>query len=139
MCAIFSPTRGSTRRSARLSPFCIISHSRPLAEVLCPARLDVAQEFARGFAGMTEQDVTLEDLYRTREEFIAELVGNMPAEHRRFLVSFEKGESEWGILDIPHAEQLPAVQWRLQNLAKIAAKKWEKLVEDLRRALEVEE
>jgi predicted nucleotidyltransferase component of viral defense system len=113
----------------------IISHNRPMAEVLAPARLDVAQEFTRGFAGMTEEDVRLEDLHRTREEFIAELVGNMPDEHRRFLISFEKGEPEWGLLDIPHAEQLPAVQWRLQNLAKIAAKKREKLVEDLRRAL----
>jgi predicted nucleotidyltransferase component of viral defense system len=117
----------------------IISHNRPMAEVLAPARLDVAQEFTRGFAGMTEEDVRLEDLCRTREEFIAELVGNMPDEHRRFLISFEKGEPEWGLLDIPHAEQLPAVQWRLHNLAKIAAKKREKLVEDLRRALKVEE
>jgi len=117
----------------------IISHNRPMAEVLAPARLDVAQEFTQGFAGMTEQAVTLEDLYRTREEFIADLVGSMPGEHRRFLVSFEKGEPEWGLLDIPHAEQLPAVQWRLHNLAKIAAKKREKLVEDLRRALKVEE
>jgi predicted nucleotidyltransferase component of viral defense system len=117
----------------------ILSHNRPMAEVLAPARLDVAQEFTQGFAGMTEQAVTLEDLYRSREEFIADLVGRMPGEHRRFLVSFEKGEPEWDLLEIPHAEQLPAVQWRLHNLAKIAAKKREKLVEDLRRALKVEE
>jgi predicted nucleotidyltransferase component of viral defense system len=117
----------------------IISHNRPMAEVLAPARLDVAQEFTRGFAGMTEQDVRLEDLYRTREEFIAELVGNMPDEHRRFLISFEQGEPEWGLINVPHAAQLPAVQWRLQNLATVAAKKREKLVEDLRNALEVDD
>jgi predicted nucleotidyltransferase component of viral defense system len=115
----------------------ILSHNRPVAEVLAPARLDVAQEFTRGFAGMTEQPVTLEDLYRAREEFIADLVGNMPGEHRRFLISFEKGEPEWGLLDVPHAEQLPAVQWRLHNLAKIDRKKRDKLVEELSRALQV--
>jgi Nucleotidyl transferase AbiEii toxin, Type IV TA system len=117
----------------------ILSHNRPMAEVLAPVRLDVAQEFTRGFAGMTEEPVTLDDLYRTREEFIADLVGNMPDEHRRFLISFEKGEPNWGLLDVPHAEPLPAVQWRLHNLAKIDKKKREQLVEDLRRALGIKE
>jgi len=116
---------------------CILSHNRPMAEVLAPARLDVAQEFTRGFAGMTEQPVTLDDLYKTREEFIADLIGNMPEEHRRFLISFEKGKPDWRLLDIPHAEQLPAVQWRLHNLAKIDGKKRELLVEALSRALRV--
>jgi predicted nucleotidyltransferase component of viral defense system len=32
----------------------ILSHNRPMAEVLAPARLDFTQEFARGFEGMTE-------------------------------------------------------------------------------------
>lgn len=113
----------------------ILSHNRPMSEVLAPARLDVGQEFKRGFGGMAETAVTLEDLYKTREDFIAELVGKMPEEHRRFLVSFEEGRPDWGLLDVPDAAKLPAVQWRLQNLAKIEAKKREKLVEDLRTAL----
>ncbi len=115
----------------------ILSHNRPIAELLAPTRLDVAQEFARGFAGMTDQPVTLEKLYKTREEFIVDLVGNMPDEHRRFLLSFELGEPEWGLLDVPHAERLPAVQWRLHNLAKVDKKKRERLVEELSRALRV--
>src|SRR5437762_3861627 len=64
----------------------ILSHNRPMAEVLAPARLDIAQEFTRGFEGMTETPVSLDDLLRAREEFIEELVGRMPDEHRRFLV-----------------------------------------------------
>jgi hypothetical protein len=108
-----------------------------MAEVLAPARLDVAQEFARGFAGMTAQPVTLDELYKTREEFIADLVGRMPGEHRKFLLSFEKGEPEWGLLDVPHAEQLPAIQWRLHNLAKIDKTKRDQLAEELRKALQL--
>ena len=60
----------------------ILSHNRPMAEVLAPARIDIEQEFARGLAGMTEQAVTLGNLLETREAFIAELVGKMPEEHR---------------------------------------------------------
>ena len=115
----------------------ILSHNRPMAELLAPTRLDVAHEFSRGFAGMTDRPVTLEKLYKTREEFIVDLIGNMPDEHRRFLLSFEMGEPEWGLLDIPHAEQFPAVQWRLHNLAKVDRRKRQRLVEELSRALEV--
>ena len=117
----------------------ILSHNRPMAEVLAPARLDIAQEFTRGFEGMTETPVTLEDLLRAREEFIEELVGRMPEEHRRFLLSVKEGKPEWGLLDTPHVEKLPAVQWRLQNLAKADAKKRELLLGNLRKALKVEE
>ncbi len=35
----------------------LVSHNRPMAEVLAPARLDIAAEFARGFAGMTDSPV----------------------------------------------------------------------------------
>ena len=117
----------------------LLSHNRPMAEVLAPARLDIAQEFTRGFAGMTDDPVTLEELLQTREEFIAQLVGKMSMGHRRFLVSFEKGEPEWGLLDVPGVEKLPAVQWRLQNLAKIDPRKRQQLVEDLRKALAMTE
>jgi hypothetical protein len=117
----------------------ILSHNRPMAEVLAPARLDIAQEFTRGFQGMTETPVTLDDLLRAREEFIEELVGKMPDEHRRFLLSVKEGKPEWELLEIPHVEKLPAVQWRLQNLAKADPKKRELLLGNLRKAFKVEE
>lgn len=86
----------------------ILSYNRPMAEVLAPARLNIEQEFTRGFEGMTEKPVTLADLLETREQFIAELVGRMPDQHRRFLASFKRGEPNWKLLGIPHAEQLPS-------------------------------
>jgi predicted nucleotidyltransferase component of viral defense system len=113
----------------------ILSHNRPMSEVLAPKRLDIAQEFVRGFDGLAEKPVTLDELYKTREEFIAEIVGRMPSAHRRFLISFEEGKPDWGLLDLPAAEKLPAVQWRLHNLGKIEAKKRQALVEGLLRAL----
>ncbi|MGA2435406.1 MAG: nucleotidyl transferase AbiEii/AbiGii toxin family protein, partial [Bryobacteraceae bacterium] len=33
----------------------LLSHNRPMAEVLAPMRLNIAAEFARGFEGMTER------------------------------------------------------------------------------------
>ena len=110
-----------------------------MAEVLAPARLDIAQEFERGFEGITETPVTLDELLGAREQAIEELVGAMPEEHRRFLISVKKGKPEWGLLGIPHVENLPAVQWRLQNLAKADMNKRELLLGNLVKALKIEE
>ena len=49
----------------------MLSHNRPLAEVLAPTRKDIAQEFDRGFRGMTETPVTLDELVETRDRLIA--------------------------------------------------------------------
>jgi hypothetical protein len=117
----------------------IISHNRPMHEVLAPTRQDISQEFTRGFEGMTENPVTLDELLKAREDLIAELVGKMPKEHRRFLASFKRGNPEWELLGIRHIEKLPAVQWKIQNLATMDRTKREQLIENLLKALEIEE
>jgi predicted nucleotidyltransferase component of viral defense system len=101
----------------------LLSHNRPMAEVLAPMRLDISAEFARGFAGMTETPVMLDELLQAREDVIASIIGNMPADHRRFLISIKRGEPDWALLDLPGAEALPAVRWRLENLARLDATK----------------
>ena len=101
----------------------LLSHNRPMAEVLAPARLDIAAEFARGFEGMTEASVTLDELLRAREALIADIMGGMPENHRHFLMSVKRGEPSWRLLGVPGAEALPAVRWRLENLAKLEREK----------------
>lgn len=97
----------------------LVSHDRPMVEVLAPTRLDIAAEYARGFAGMTETEIPLDDLLQVRENLIADIVGKMPADHKRFLISFKRGNPDWDLLGVPGAEKLPAVRWRLENLAKL--------------------
>ena len=69
----------------------LLSHDRPMSEVLAPTRKDISQEFMRGFGGMTDAPVTIDELIAAREALIADIVRNMPSAHRRFLVSFERG------------------------------------------------
>jgi hypothetical protein len=101
----------------------LLSHNRPFADVLAPARLDVSAEFGRGFAGLTDKPVSLDELLQAREDLIRAVVGSMPSDHRRFLMTVKRGEPEWTLLDLPGAEALPAVRWRLENLAKLDGKK----------------
>jgi predicted nucleotidyltransferase component of viral defense system len=116
----------------------ILSHNRPMAEVLAPTRQDITQEFERGFEGMTQKPVSLDELLKAREDLIAELVGKMPAEHRRFLTSFKRGKPEWELLGIPHIETLPAVQWKIQNLAAMDSKKRQQLIDNLLKAIGID-
>ena len=113
----------------------LISHGRPIAELLAPARRELDDEFARGFAGMVETPVTLDDLLRTREDMVAEVVGGMPDEHRAFLASFERGDPDWSLLGAAHVRTLPAVRWRMMNVARLDTGRRADQVGRLERAL----
>ena len=106
-----------------------------MSEVLAPTRKDLHQEFDAGFAGMTEEPVALEALYDTREALVAEIVGKMPLDHRRFLLSFKAGEPNWDLLGVPGAEELPAVRWKVDNLAKLSEDRRGKLLSNLEQVL----
>ena len=88
----------------------LISHNRPMAEVLKPTRKDLTEEFERGFVGMSESPVSLDALLQAREDLIAAIVGGMPDAHRQFLLSFKSGSPAWDLLALPGAQNLPAVR-----------------------------
>ena len=113
----------------------MLSHNRPMSEVLEPTRKDLALEFERGFVGMTAESVVLDDLIQAREAIIADAVGNMPDAHRKFLVGFKRGEPDWSLLGLPHVADLPAVKWRQLNYDKLSADVREREVAKLERVL----
>jgi len=113
----------------------LLSHDRPMAEVLAPRRLDISAEYKRGFEGMVDRPVTLDELLKAREDLIGEIVGKMPKHHRRFLISVKRGEPDWALLDLPGAKDLPAVRWKLENLANLSADKRARLLARLSEAL----
>ncbi len=113
----------------------LISHNRPMFEVLAPTRKDISDEFLRGFEGMTPQPVSRDDLIAAREALIPDIVGKMPDTHRRFLLSFERGEPDWALLGIPAGAELPAVKFRQQNLDKLTPTRRAELVEALEKVL----
>jgi len=113
----------------------LISHNRPMAEVLAPTRKPLADEFARGFVGMTQEPVALADLEAAREAIIAAMVADMPNPHRHFLVTFKRGEPDWELLEIPEARHLPAVLWKQHNLDRLPDDKRRELAEALEKAL----
>mgnify|MGYP000588910843 CR=1 FL=1 len=113
----------------------LISHDRPMAEVLSCRFKDIAATFADNFEGMTEAPVTLAELEAVREELVRLLIAEMPDHHKAFLLGFEARSPDWDMLSYPHIAELPAVKWRQRNLDMLDAEKRDRLVAALREAL----
>jgi hypothetical protein len=84
---------------------------------------------------MTQDVVALADLLAARVALIESVVGGMSPNHRKFLISFERGDPAWDLLGLPNAAELPAVRWRQQNLDKLPANKRASLVTRLEEVL----
>jgi len=115
----------------------LLSHNRPMGEVLSGRVKDLADEFRDGFEGMTETDVPIEDLIHTQKQMIDDLIGNMPDVHRDFLIGFERGVADWSLLSFAHVQDLPAVKWRQHNLDSLSQDRRDELVDLLGRSLGV--
>lgn len=113
----------------------LISHGRPMSEILAPTLKNIESAYTRGFAGMTRDPVSLDDLLAARTALIDAIVGGMPRDHRAFLISFERGQPDWNLLAVPSAAGLPAVRWRQANLNKIKPVKRAALVGRLEEVL----
>jgi hypothetical protein len=116
----------------------LLSHDRPMSEVLAPTLVNIKSAFTHGFSGMTRDPVELADLLAARVALIKTVVGNMSSGHREFLVSFERGKPNWDLLGLPNAAELPAVRWRRQNLDKLPSNKRALLVARLEEVLSEE-
>jgi predicted nucleotidyltransferase component of viral defense system len=116
----------------------LISHFRPMAELLNPNRKDIAAIYENEFRQMAEIDVSLEELIAVREKLIADINHDMTDNERKFLLSFKSKQPDWNLLEIENIETvaaLPSVQWRMINLEKMSDAKHKQAYENLKNIL----
>ena len=94
----------------------LAGHNRPTHEVLFSNDKDIADEYRNTFVGMTADPVSLEKLLETRARLRAELPQRLTGEQRQFLTGLARAQPDWTLLQCPHAADLPALRWKLQNL-----------------------
>ena len=84
---------------------------------------------------MTQNPISLAELQKVRARLKSELPARLTANQRQFLISLVSGEPDWQLMKCPHLSQLPAIQWKLQNLARLKRanpKKFAQQAEELR-------
>jgi len=97
----------------------LAGHNRPVHEVLFARQQDIARAYANEFQGMSGDPVTLEALLAGRDRLWEELPAALTSKHREFLGSLVCAEPDWSLMGCPHLAQLPAIQWKLQNLERL--------------------
>lgn len=104
----------------------LISHQRPMSELLNPHRKDIRDVYVQEFQQMAEIDVPVEELEETREQLISSINSSLTDEEKGFLLSFKARKPEWNLLGVPHIDivsALPSVRWKMQNLVRMPADK----------------
>src|SRR6185312_14987755 len=94
----------------------VLTHNRPVHEVLFPNRLPLEPAFSGEFAGLTTDEVTLETLEQTQSRLIDELPRALTSRHRDFLLSLVSAEPAWDLAPFANLQHFPAPQWKLINL-----------------------
>ena len=74
----------------------LVSHNRPVHEVLFPSPRDIRHEFEHGFIGMTVEAVDLEALVDARLRLTRQLQHDLTADERSFLLSLVAAKPDWG-------------------------------------------
>jgi predicted nucleotidyltransferase component of viral defense system len=97
----------------------LISHPRPLNEMLRPNFLDQAQLFDSQFSGMAFLPFSYREFEAARERLAKEILQGWTAKDRSFLLSFKRGDPDWGLLSLEDLPRMPAVQWKLANIRKL--------------------
>lgn len=97
----------------------LAGHNRPVHEVLFSRDVDMSSAFENEFAGMARNPITLAELQQVRRKLKKELPIALTASQRKFLLGLVTGETDWSLMKCLHLSQLPAIRWKLQNLAKL--------------------
>lgn len=116
----------------------LISHQRPMSELLAPHLKDISKIYESEFVKMAEVDVPLQQLEQARQQLINVIHEQITDQEKEFLISFKSRKPQWNLLGLPDAElvsSLPSVQWKQLNLMQMQDKKHEQALEKLHEVL----
>lgn len=101
----------------------LVSHSRPINELLSPNILDLSEIYFNEFEGMTDEKVHLDELIQIQNELPAIIKKMLTESDKEFLVSFKNGSPNWDLYEIKHLKNLPGVKWKLLTIKRMTPEK----------------
>jgi predicted nucleotidyltransferase component of viral defense system len=104
----------------------LISHLRPMSELLAPNRKNISEIYETEFKQMAEVSIPLVQLEEARENLIHQINSQMTDSERKFLLSFKSKTPDWNLLEMENITviaNLPSVLWKMINLEKMSVRK----------------
>jgi len=109
----------------------LISHPRPIVELLDPNPQNINDIYNKEFIGLTFEQVSPKELTDIRMYLIKEIKKILTINEQNFLISFKSLNPNWELLGLENISELPAVKWKLLNLQKMNKAKHKKALEKL--------
>jgi predicted nucleotidyltransferase component of viral defense system len=97
----------------------MLSHYKPIHELLSPIFKDQKSAFEAQFAGMSELPFTYSDYENTRLQLKKIILQSFSLSEKKLIYGFECGTPDWDLLPYNSIKNLPAVKWKLMNIHKL--------------------
>lgn len=116
----------------------IAQGNRMISHLLEPHSKNIIDVFSDQFLGMTSYEVDYYEMLATRSKVIGEFKNSLTKEHGNFLISVMENNPKWDLLPFQGIENLPGIQWKLQNVDKMPEPSRIKEIDDLKRFFDKE-
>ncbi len=115
----------------------LISHPRPIVEILNPNLKDIKIVYDIEFKGMTNEEISHVELEITRDNLIEKINKSLSQKEKYFILTVKQGKPEWDLFDLKGIENLPAVKWKLLNIKRMSKQKHDEALKRLRDHLDI--
>jgi hypothetical protein len=113
----------------------LISHNRPMVELLAPHVKNIESLYRAELEGMVYTSVKFELLRDVLPALVKNIHAVMTEADRKFLMTFKQGTPDWQNFPIPEAVRLPAVQWKMFNLTRMPLERRKQAITKLQNVL----
>lgn len=128
---------GLTERLRKAFLVYLISHDRPMEELLAPDFKPLGELYVGEFQGMTLTEVPLAELEAARAQLVETIAASLTEDEKHFLCGIYGPEPKAALLGLEQATSLPAVKWKLLNIARMSEAKRSAALQRLRDVLGV--
>lgn len=109
--------------------FYLISHNRPINELLDPNFKDIEKEYNNEFVSMAKVDVPLEELIEVRAQLVQGIKNALTENDKKFIFSFVSNKPDWTLVRDDKIKDFPSVKWKLMNQNKMKEPKLSEYIE----------
>ena len=117
--------------------FYLISHSRPINELLSPNFKDIKREYQNEFVDMAKNEVSLYELEKTREKLVSQIKSSLTVNDKKFLISFVRNVPDWSLVRDRKIRDYPSVRWKLLNQESMKAGKKNEYITNLEKIFDL--